>query len=893
MKTKQFILAALVAMMTLSVSAQQVTTLYFLENAPMRHTINPAFQPVSNGYLNFTPLGWSTYSLGNNTYTLGDFFMKDPNDPTKAITVLHPHAGQARTQFINSMPNMTLTQGEITLGLLNFGFRIKERGYFTIGVNERIELSNTMPKSLLSMIMGGTLDMANSNLDLDGLTAGMQAYSEFAFGYSHKINDQWSVGGKAKLLLGQAYTNINGRQLGISSTADARGMTNALNIKGDLNIDFAGPINTGYLSSMLGGQSVQQIINQFQSGGFAVDSLADFHNLPKMIVQMITPSGYGAAFDLGFAYKPIEQLQISLAVTDLGFMYWTQGTRFNANMNSTFTGIGEININDPAYQDPETGKFSISKVSEQAIEKLKQILNDIYVKDATKTSFMKMTSARLNVGVDANFWDNRVGIGVVSATRLYNSHLYEEVTFGAAFRPVNWFNIAASYSILNNGKYSNVGAAFGFMPYDGINLTLAMDYIPTSYAAINSKNGSPMYVIPDKTKMFNVALGFSIVWGSNHPDKDHDGVWDKIDMCPNTPRGVQVDSVGCPLDEDHDGVPDYLDYCLGTPEAAIGHVDADGCPLDSDGDGVEDYRDKCPNTPEAAWGKVDSVGCPIDSDGDGVADYLDMCPETPEAAWGKVDSVGCPIDSDGDGVPDYLDECPDTPEAAWATVDERGCPIDSDGDGVPDYKDECPNTPLEAAGKVDEKGCELDSDGDGVPDYLDECPYVIGVAANKGCPEVKREVRNLLNKAMKGIEFESGKAAIKKKSYDMLDLIAEIFIENSSYIVEVQGHTDNTGKYEQNVKISQQRAEAVMNYLIEKGVPAERLSAVGYGPDVPIADNKTKAGRAKNRRVEFKISFEQISYEMVNDRVEQPAPATPAQEAAPAEQPAPAEKPAE
>ncbi len=888
MKTKQYILAALVAMMTLSVSAQQVTTLYFLENAPMRHTINPAFQPVSNGYLNFTPLGWSTYSIGNNTYTLGDFFMKDPSDPTKAITVLHPHAGQARTQFINSMPNMTLTEGEITLGLLNFGFRINENGFLTIGVNDRMEVSNTMPKSLLSVIMGGSLDLTNTNLDLNGLTAGMQAYSEFAFGYSHKINEQWSVGGKAKLLLGQAYTNVSGRQLGMTTN------TEQWTIKGDLAIDFAGPINTGYLSSILGGQSLQQIINQFEKGGFRVDSLADFNNIPKLIGQMLTPSGYGAAFDLGFTYKPIEQLQISLAVNDLGFMYWTKGTRFNSNINSTFVGIGEININDPAYKDPATGKFSISKVTEKAVEKFKQILNDIHVQNATTANFIKMTSARLNVGVDANFWDNRVGVGVVSATRLYNSHLYEEVTFGAAFRPVNWFNIAASYSILNNGKYSNVGAAFGFMPYDGINLTLAMDYIPTSYAAINNKNGSPMYVIPDKTKMFNVALGFSICWGSNRPDKDHDGVWDKIDMCPNTPRGVQVDSVGCPLDEDHDGVPDYLDYCLGTPMEAFGHVDADGCPLDSDGDGVEDYRDKCPNTPEAAWGKVDSVGCPLDSDGDGVPDYIDLCPETPEAAWGKVDSVGCPIDSDGDGVPDYLDECPNTPEAARATVDERGCPIDSDGDGVPDYMDECPNTPIEVAGKVDAKGCELDSDGDGVPDYLDECPYVIGVAANKGCPEVKREVRNLLNKAMKGIEFESGKVAIKKKSYDMLDLIAEIFIENSSYIIEVQGHTDNTGKYEQNVKISQQRADAVMNYLIDKGVPAERLSAIGYGPDVPIADNKTKAGRAKNRRVEFKISFEEVSYEMVNDRVEQPAPAEqPAAEQPATEQPAPAEKVAE
>ena len=476
-----------------------------------------------------------------------------------------------------------------------------------------------------------------------------------------------------------------------------------------------------------------------------------------------------------------------------------------------------------------------------------------------------MASARLNVGIDANFWDNRVGVGIVSATRLYNARLYEEVTFGVAFRPVNWFNIAATYSLMNNGKYSNIGAGIGFMPYDGVNLTLAMDYIPTSYAALPNKDASApkQYFLPDKAKMVNLALGFSICWGSNRRDKDKDAVWDKIDMCPETPRGVAVDSVGCPLDEDHDGVPDYLDHCWGTLPEAVPYIDSLGCDKDTDGDGVEDYRDKCPGTPKEAYGKVDSVGCPLDTDGDGVPDYLDECPDTPKEAYGMVDEKGCPKDSDGDGVPDYLDECPDTPEAARATVDKKGCPKDGDGDGVPDYKDECPDTPEKAIGFVDAKGCELDSDGDGVPDYKDECPTVPGVKENKGCPELKREVRQLLQKAMQGIEFESGKTTIKKKSYPLLDQIAQIFIENSNYIIEVQGHTDNTGKPELNKTLSDKRAHAVMDYMINKGVEAHRLSAVGYGQDQPIADNKTQEGRQKNRRVEFKISFEEVHFETI------------------------------
>jgi outer membrane protein OmpA-like peptidoglycan-associated protein len=291
--------------------------------------------------------------------------------------------------------------------------------------------------------------------------------------------------------------------------------------------------------------------------------------------------------------------------------------------------------------------------------------------------------------------------------------------------------------------------------------------------------------------------------------------------------------------------------------------------LDTDGDDVPDYIDVCANTPAAAYGYVDSMGCPIDSDGDGVFDYMDECPDTPEEAYGYIDSVGCPLDTDGDGVFDYIDQCPNTPAAAYGMVDSLGCPVDSDLDGVPDYLDECPDTPEEGRHAIDAKGCLLDTDGDGVYDYLDECPLVVGLKENKGCPEVKREIRNLLKKAMSGIQFENGKATIKKSSYKILNDIAKIFIDNANYLVEVQGHTDNVGKYEYNVDLSERRAQSVRTYLIEQGVPAERLTAHGYGPDKPIEDNKTKAGRAKNRRVEFNITFEEVKVEIIYDRVQQ------------------------
>lgn len=306
-----------------------------------------------------------------------------------------------------------------------------------------------------------------------------------------------------------------------------------------------------------------------------------------------------------------------------------------------------------------------------------------------------------------------------------------------------------------------------------------------------------------------------------------------------------VFSIGKGKDSDNDGVPDKDDRCNDTPPNVA--VDAFGCPVDSDNDGVPDYLDTCPETPTNV--KVDEKGCPVDSDKDGVPDYLDKCPNTPTNI--KVDANGCPLDADKDGVPDYLDKCPNTPSNI--KVDANGCPVDTDKDGVADHLDKCPNTP--AGVKVDADGCPIDTDKDGVPDYLDKCPDVPGIAANKGCPEVKAEVKKIFTQALQGIQFESGKDVIKSSSFPILNKVVTVMKENPSFELEINGHTDSQGDDEKNMLLSQKRADAVKQYLVSKGISAEKLSAKGYGETIPVADNNTAAGRAKNRRVEFKVNF--------------------------------------
>lgn len=176
--------------------------------------------------------------------------------------------------------------------------------------------------------------------------------------------------------------------------------------------------------------------------------------------------------------------------------------------------------------------------------------------------------------------------------------------------------------------------------------------------------------------------------------------------------------------------------------------------------------------------------------------------------------------------------------------------VDSDGDGVPDHLDKCPGTP--AGVKVDAVGCPLDSDGDGVPDYLDKCPGTpAGVKVDAtGCPKTILD-QSVTSWSFDNIYFAIDKADITPASFGVLNDIVDAFKQTPHLKVVVEGHTDITGSHAHNMKLSQRRAQAVVDYLVAKGIAPSRLTTAGFGPDRPVADNKTVEGRAKNRRVQF------------------------------------------
>jgi OOP family OmpA-OmpF porin len=226
-----------------------------------------------------------------------------------------------------------------------------------------------------------------------------------------------------------------------------------------------------------------------------------------------------------------------------------------------------------------------------------------------------------------------------------------------------------------------------------------------------------------------------------------------------------------------------------------------------------------------------------------VADESDECPKEPGPG-----PSGCPAaDKDGDEVADADDKCPDDPGAK-----PDGCPPDSDGDGVSDPDDQC----VDVAGDPPD-GCPPDADDDGIADATDECikkPETDnGFEDEDGCPDEVPEKLSGVTGVMPGITFETNSAKITKQSRPTLDDTVATLKANPKYHVTIEGHTDDRGSREHNIALSQKRADAVADYLVQHGVARERVHTKGKGPDKPVADNATAEGRAQNRRIEFKL----------------------------------------
>ncbi len=357
------------------------------------------------------------------------------------------------------------------------------------------------------------------------------------------------------------------------------------------------------------------------------------------------------------------------------------------------------------------------------------------------------------------------------------------------------------------GAYHAVGGDLGKDVDPQYHLGVGVRGLVLPWLALRADLRSQATDGPDAGGAHNISLnaGVDVFFGFHAAaDRDGDGIADSDDKCPDQPGDKEFHGCRAPADRDHDGIADVDDKCPDQP----GVAELQGCPKpgDKDGDGVIDAEDKCPD--QAGDKALQGCPKPADQDGDGILDADDKCPDVA----GPKETAGCP-DKDKDGVADKDDKCPDL----FGTKDRKGCP-DRDNDGVLDADDKCPDK----AGVVEEQGC--------MPKALEKFTGVI-----------------------QGILFDTGKHDIKPESFPVLEEVVKVMGQFASLRLEIQGHTDNVGHADDNHKLSHERANAVRDWLIAKGIDHKRLVAEGYGDKKPIADNATEEGRAKNRRIEFVI----------------------------------------
>jgi len=471
-------LISLFGLISICANAQsEVTSTNMLYNAPYRHFINPAFEPLTEGYLYLPALSHLSIYAGNNSFSLNNLVI---NKGGVSMWTLNPNSG---VNIMDAFRQNTLIDANANIALLGFGWRTKRGGYLHINLNERVDAGVTLPRDLFQFALGGGMtDLENGNFfNLKSLGVQAQLYSEFSVGYSRKEAEIWTWGLKVKFLMGHAYAGMNNKNLNLYAQPEE------WSLQGNGAIRLAAPL-TAYPTDL----NADNLFN----GGF------DWKGNLSISAPTLF-NGFGGAFDLGFTVRPVKYVTLSAALTDIGLIYWHRGREYSYAVDGTFSGMGAINYAD--YKDAQ-GNFDSKQLGDTLSARFKEVYTHALTSTPGRAGFLAPLTMKLNVSAEVNLANDIVGLGVYSKTMLYNSRLYEEVTFGASVRPASWFNFGVSYSFLN-GKWSNVGVGLGLRGGPLV-LTLAADYVPTTYAALNGKN-----VLPYKTQGINFEMGLGIVWG--------------------------------------------------------------------------------------------------------------------------------------------------------------------------------------------------------------------------------------------------------------------------------------------------------------------------------------------------------------------------------------------
>lgn len=461
------------------IDAEQVNTVYFMQDVPVRHFLNPSFQPTSDYYISLPVIGFTQFSVGNNSLAFKDVIYSVKG---KTITFLNTLGNIPL--FYSKLKSNTVIHADFQTNLLSFGFR-KESVYWTFSLSEKIEGTVNLPKDIFKILLFGTTSPVNNLFNYAALESDISAYTEAALGYSKQLDDKLTVGIKLKLLIGQANISNYNNQMSLEADIDKF----ALMGNGGVNFSSPGKFNSN---------------NNYQS----------FNYIQPSTLAWLNPSGYGAGVDFGGEYRLSKKIRLSGAINDLGFIRWSRNTlNYQYGINYTLTnGINLFNSNS-TFNTIQDSFNQLILNNTQLITTSKDINKTLVSKFKPDSSYTTFTTAKVNLGFEY-ILNDKLSLGLLSYSRIFRNILTEEITGSVNSHPFKWLNASVSYSALN-GRMSNIGAGLGLKA--GIFYWfLAADYIPLEVKNVPFYFGyqNPEYPIPIpyNSTTFNLSLGINLVF---------------------------------------------------------------------------------------------------------------------------------------------------------------------------------------------------------------------------------------------------------------------------------------------------------------------------------------------------------------------------------------------
>jgi len=467
---KYFLVAGLVACMALPQAFAQSNTYYHMFGVHQANQLNPAFQPNCDGYFALPFLGPLRFEAESNRISFGDIFQWN-SSMKKYVTFMHPQGDKQK--FMDALKPVNLVRFELASNLLSTGWR-KEQMYFTLDFTERVVQGFSFPKYLAEFMLYGNLNKENFNFS--DLAENLTYFHELAIGASYNFDDEMQVGLKVKLLLGGATSTTRSSDIGLKTSIDK------WNILSDVKVDASIP----YLEN----------IPVDGDGYLDVDSLSntDFDLLfgfPTGIPDLLSPTGLstigwiknpGFAIDVGFNYVPIEKLNVSASIVDLGFIRWKNYVyNFHQDLKYSFEGV-EFKLEDD--WSPGDGL-------------LDSLENDLKVK-VTQEKFTTIMTGKVYLGVAYDLTE-KVRFGALFRSRIHNYKFYNQYTVSANVQPISMFSASISYSYFSN-SYMNLGLGLS-LRLGPLNVYFITDQAPSAY------------FWPQEFSSLNFRLGVNIVWG--------------------------------------------------------------------------------------------------------------------------------------------------------------------------------------------------------------------------------------------------------------------------------------------------------------------------------------------------------------------------------------------